>query len=223
MNAIPAWLDILAWIWLALAFVTAAAIGIDFARGRRQSMRIMEAVWPVTALYFGPVVLFFYGRFGRASASGEVTPEHKLYWQNVFISSSHCGAGCTLGDILADVLIAIFGIAIVPLALGTSYILDFIAAYVLGILFQYLPIRAMGEHSRPRALWSAIKADTLSLVAFEIGLFGWMALVRLVWFPGLEADTALFWFMMQIGMVIGFATTYPANWWLVKIGIKHGM
>ncbi len=224
MTGIPGWLDVLAWVWPVLAIVTAAVIVVDIGRGRRQPMRIMEAVWPVTALYFGPAVLAFYGHFGRASAGGEHHhAAHKSYWQSVFISASHCGAGCTLGDIIADAAIAGFGIVLVPFALGTSFILDFSAAYVLGILFQYLPIRAMGEPSRLKALWSAVKADTLSLIAFEIGLFGWMALVRLVWFPGLGADTALFWFMMQVGMVIGFATTYPANWWLVKVGIKHGM
>ncbi|GAB3683712.1 hypothetical protein GCM10028792_33430 [Salinisphaera aquimarina] len=35
--------------------------------------------------------------------------------------------------------------------------------------------------------------------------------------------SATFWFMMQIAMIIGFATAYPANWWLIKRGIKHGM
>jgi uncharacterized protein YqgC (DUF456 family) len=33
----------------------------------------------------------------------------------------------------------------------------------------------------------------------------------------------VFWFMMQIGMIIGFFTSYPANIWLVKKRIKHGM
>lgn len=221
---IPAWLAALAWAALVSACLTAALIVLDIARGRRQPMRIMEVVWPVTALYFGPAGWLLYRRLGRAPAAGEPEPaREKPYWQGVFVSATHCGAGCTLGDILADVLIVVFSISIVPLALGTSYILDFSAAYALGILFQYLPIRAMGEPSRAAALWAAVKADTLSLVAFEIGLFGWMALVQLVWFAGLEANTALFWFMMQVGMVVGFATTYPMNWWLVKAGIKHGM
>ncbi len=35
--------------------------------------------------------------------------------------------------------------------------------------------------------------------------------------------SVVFWFMMQIGMVLGFATTYPANWLLVKWGVKTGM
>jgi Domain of unknown function (DUF4396) len=220
---LPVWLTVLAWISLLLAGASAAAILFDIVRGRRQPMRIMEVVWPVTGLYFGPAVFPFYLRFGRVPTSAGGEARDKKYWQSVFVSSSHCGAGCTLGDILADTLIAVFGIAVVPFALGTSFILDFSAAYAFGILFQYLPIRQMGGHSRLGALWAAVKADTLSLTAFEIGLFGWMALVRLVWFPGLAADTALFWFMMQVGMVIGFATAYPANWWLVKVGIKHGM
>ncbi|MGH8274136.1 MAG: DUF4396 domain-containing protein [Gammaproteobacteria bacterium] len=221
---IPTWLNALAWAALISAGITAAVIVFDIARGRRQPMRIMEVVWPVTALYFGPFGWMLYHRLGRPPAPGEPRPtREKPYWQSVFVSATHCGAGCTLGDILADILIVVFGISIVPLTLGTSYILDFSAAYAFGILFQYLPIRAMGQSSPPAALWAAVKADTLSLVAFEIGLFGWMALVQLVWFPGLKANTALFWFMMQIGMVIGFATTYPMNWWLVKAGIKHGM
>jgi len=33
----------------------------------------------------------------------------------------------------------------------------------------------------------------------------------------------VFWFTMQIAMIAGFATTYPANWLLVKWGIKGGM
>ena len=70
MTTIPAWLEVLSWDWLILAGATALGIGIDIARGRRQPMRIMEAVWPVTALYFGPAVLAFYGRFGRASTGG---------------------------------------------------------------------------------------------------------------------------------------------------------
>jgi len=218
MSRVPAWLDVLSWAGLVLGAATAAGVAVDIARGRRQRMAIMNVVWPVTALYFGPLALPFYRRFGRAPGG---RARHR--WESVFLSTSHCGAGCTLGDILADSLIVSLGIVLVPGAVGTSYILDFSAAYAFGILFQYLPIRSMGRHSPAAALWAAAKADTLSLAAFEIGLFGWMALVHLVWFPGLEADSALFWFMMQVGMIVGFATAYPANAWLVRAGIKHAM
>jgi hypothetical protein len=71
---------------------------------------------------------------------------------------------------------------------------------------------------------AALKADTLSLTAFEIGLFGWMAIYALVIFDGgLRPDSPAYWLMMQIGMIFGFATSYPANVWLIRRGIKEGM
>jgi hypothetical protein len=74
------------------------------------------------------------------------------------------------------------------------------------------------------------KLILFSLAAFEMGLFGWMAIVALVIFGTTFGTTwhenptePVFWFMKQIGMTIGFFTSYPANIWLVKTGIKHGM
>jgi hypothetical protein len=29
--------------------------------------------------------------------------------------------------------------------------------------------------------------------------------------------------VMQIAMVVGFPTTYPVNWWLIRSGIKEKM
>ena len=38
---------------------------------------------------------------------------------------------------------------------------------------------------------------------------------------GLTSPT--YWFMMQIGMVLGFIASFPANWYLVRAGVKPGM
>jgi len=35
--------------------------------------------------------------------------------------------------------------------------------------------------------------------------------------------SAAYWFLMQIGMIIGYFTSWPANAWLVKRGIKVPM
>jgi len=29
--------------------------------------------------------------------------------------------------------------------------------------------------------------------------------------------------MMQIAMIVGYATVYPMNWWLIKSGFKEAM
>ncbi len=39
----------------------------------------------------------------------------------------------------------------------------------------------------------------------------------------LLTDTAAFWLLMQIGMMIGFFTSWPANAWLLARGIKVAM
>jgi hypothetical protein len=56
-----AWLTGLSWAVLAVAFASAGWIVCDiYWRGYRQHMTVMEAVWPVTALYWGPAAIAAY-------------------------------------------------------------------------------------------------------------------------------------------------------------------
>lgn len=52
----------------------------------------------------------------------------------------------------------------------TEYIIELMLAYAAGIAFQYFPIRTMRKVSVAAAVGDAVKADTLSLVAFEVGM-----------------------------------------------------
>ena len=65
-NVIPGWLTAVSWIFVSLALLCAVAILYDvYGRGYRQRVRVMEAVWPITALYLGPLALPAYYRWGR--------------------------------------------------------------------------------------------------------------------------------------------------------------
>jgi hypothetical protein len=44
-----------------------------------------------------------------------------------------------------------------------------------------------------------------------------------LWKPALPIDSSTWWFMMQIGMLIGFLTSWPVNRWLLVRGIKEPM
>ena len=33
----------------------------------------------------------------------------------------------------------------------------------------------------------------------------------------------MYWFLMQVGMMLGFLTSYPVNVWLLKAGLKEKM
>ena len=95
----PTWLTLIAWIWLGISFVSSGVILFDiFVRGHRQPMGVMDAVYPITALYLGPLAWSAYRRWGRLSS-----PRYQLvaraapdYGQSVSvgIAVSHCGAGC---------------------------------------------------------------------------------------------------------------------------------
>jgi hypothetical protein len=53
-----------------------------------------------------------------------------------------------------------------------------------------------------------------------------MALMAFVFFSALHQltpNSAAFWFLMQIGMIVGFCSSWPANVWLVNRGIKVAM
>lgn len=214
-----------------------------------QKMWIMNVVWPVNALYFGPVGLWAYFAIGRKStkehmeqmqkeyqnAGQEDEPKDpvkkaekkgmKAFWQIVSVGVTHCGAGCTLGDIIAEWIVFWTGWMIAGIALWPEYILDFTLAYLLGVVFQFFAIAPMRNLGVKDGLVAAVKADTLSLMAFEVGLFGWMALTYFVFFarPHLHPTEATYWLMMQIGMILGFFTSYPVNIWLIKRGIKEAM
>lgn len=217
------WLTAIAWLALAGAFASAGWLVVELIR-HPQRMWIMNVVWPVTALYMGPLAIWAYRTMGDTGRMAGSRP----FWQKTFVGTTHCGSGCTLGDIIAEFWVfygglAFFGASAVGI-FGTYLVMSYALAYLLGIAFQYFNIAPMRGVWGMSSLWAAIKADTLSLTAFEVGLFGWMALMHFVLFqPRLEPNQAAYWFMMQIGMCIGFLTSYPMNWWLIKVGIKEAM
>jgi Domain of unknown function (DUF4396) len=113
-----------------------------------------------------------------------------------------------------------------PVAVAVAELpVDFALAYVLGIALQYFAIAPMRHLTVRDGIVAAVRPDTLSLGAFEVGMFGWMILVQLMIFPvrHVRPDVPACWLVMQIGMVLGFVTAYPVNWWLVRTGLNERM
>jgi hypothetical protein len=221
-------LTIVAWTSLAVAFGCAAVIAVDAIR-HSQPMKVMNVVWPVTALYFGPLALWMYWRRERAVPENEAAEQPR--WWTISKSTSHCGAGCTLGDIVGEWLVYLTGWSVALFAaedantLTAMIIADFALAWTFGIIFQYFSIVPMHDDiGRARGLWLAVRADTLSIVSFQVGLFGFMALYHLVIYdPPLSVASPGYWLMMQIGMILGFFTSWPVNALLVRAGWKEEM
>ena len=243
---VPNWLHLLSISLIVLGFATAAVIVVEEVR-HPQSMWIMNIVWPVVALFGTLLVGWTYWRYGRLATEEKAVAAKCLNQEppsktetpfpaKVGKGALHCGSGCTLGDIMAEWLA--FAVPVVAVWLGwhslfqeklfAVWILDFIFAFLIGIAFQYFTIAPMRDLGVGEGLWAAVKADTLSLTAWQIGMYSFMALASLYIFPRifglqLEVNSFEFWFMMQIAMLCGFLTSYPVNWWLIRTGIKEAM
>jgi hypothetical protein len=272
----PVWLTAIAWVYLSVCFCCAGIIAYDIVvNHRRQPMGVMNFVFPITALYFGPFAVALYWRWARAAARTAMGPmsmrrapagrtavtsagdglqvpggQHARHgmaggatsgsaarpapsgergrprWVTMAIEVSHCGAGCTLGDVISEFAVFALGLTIAGTTLLAEYVGDYILALVFGIIFQYFAIAPMRGLGLKDGLIAATRADFISLTAFEIGLFGWMAVMAFGLFPAphqLMPSSAAFWLLMQAGMIIGYFTSWPANVWLVKRGIKVPM
>jgi hypothetical protein len=92
------------------------------------------------------------------------------------------------------------GATIAGLALIPEYIGDYLASLALGIAFQYFAIAPMrGLGLRKGLIEAAFPAHHL------------------------QPDHAAYWFLMQIGMIIGYFTAWPVNVLLIRYGIKETM
>jgi hypothetical protein len=221
---------------LALAGVCAAIIALD-EMSRPQRMWIMNAVWPITALFGSVLWLAAYYAWGRGSVLPAASTKSKPPFPvMVFKGSSHCGAGCTLGDIIVEWLAFAAPAIAVWFGWGSLFaektfavwIPDFLLAFLIGIAFQYWTIAPMRNLSFGRGVAAALKADIASITAWQVGMCGMMAIIQFVWFRAAfggiaPVASAEFWFAMQIAMLAGFATSYPVNWLLIRAGWKEQM
>ena len=152
------WVEIIGWVSLAVAFASALVILIDIlGRGYRQKMAIMDWVYPITALYWGPVALWFYFRHGRRNSqpvieeTGPPDPDRMPRWVVLSKAVSHCGAGCTLGDIAGEWLVAGLGLMIAGKSLLADIPMDFVWAWTLGIVSSTSPSCRCARSARSKA------------------------------------------------------------------------
>jgi hypothetical protein len=194
----------------------------------------MDVVWPITALYMGPFAVYLYKRSLPVSRKKPMSEDMKKRierhkndpptWIQTSIAVFHCGAGCSIGDTIAELMVPALALTFAG-EFGTKLIFDFLLAYAFGVAFQYFTVVPMRGLSLGKGLIAAVRADTVSIVLFEVGMFGWMAINNYWVFPSphLRPTMAAFWFMMQIAMIAGFMTALPANAWLIRKGWKEKM
>lgn len=158
---------------LTIAIICFLVIIIDILSGNRQHIMVMNFVYPITALYAGPLALLVYYTIGRKSThkavmqakeTDEKPPgKKKPFWQSVAVGALHCGGGCTIADIIAESVLLAFPLVLFGKKLYGAWAVDYLLALCIGILFQYYAIKPMKDLSLKEGIKAALKADTLSL------------------------------------------------------------
>lgn len=227
-------------IFLSLALLSAIIIVFNLS-SHPQPMKVMNVVWTLTALWSTVLGLAAYFSFGKKTmkmddgmdmhmdmsmgTGMQMEMKQDKFWQKVALSTFHCGAGCTLADIIGESLgyriLSAFGLY----GIGWSWTLDYILALLIGAGFQYAAIRPMMQKASPGSVFSkALKIDFLSLTSWQIGMYGLSYIIFFVILSEPSShNTFGFWFIMQLAMCAGFLFSFPMNWFLIKKGIKPSM
>ncbi len=186
MMATPAWLTPVSWVFVGVALLSAAYIAYDvFVRGTRHATAAMKVVWPLTALYFGPLAIWMYRRYGHHREDGlrahGRAPQADASTA-ALTGGTPGGAASLIGHVVGVPLIVLSGVKIAGLDLWAMILA--VAVIAVAILFAYeffsstVPARGM---SPGRGAAVAALSAVATVLAFDIGMGGWMLFLHFGW------------------------------------------
>jgi manganese oxidase len=209
---------VLAWFGLAAASVVYVAWDC-FVRNNPE-MTVMKWGWVLITLYMGPVALALYVLTDKEPRPGEHEEFIKPLWKQGVGSTVHCIAGDATGIITAAVIVAVLGL---PMTVDLA--IEYAAGFLFGLfIFQALFMKDMAGGRYWTAVVRSFIPEWLSMNLMAAGMF--FVMTQLMMGRDMRAmDPAepQFWFVMSMGVIVGFATAYPVNVWLVAQGLKHGL
>ena len=205
-------------LWFLLTAASLLFVAVDI-RATPESPVLKWGFVLLTA-YTGVVGAFLYVLGCREPLPGLHERYVAARWRQALGSTMHCVAGDGIGILAGAVLSGAFGISgLAEVAL--EYILGFAFGWTI---FQALFMRDMAGGSYRRSLTGTFMAELLSMNLLMAGMVPTvMVLRRCVGPAAADPLTPSFWFVMSMGLLVGFIVAYPMNWWLVANHLKHGM
>ncbi len=212
-------IDYVVYLWLAIALLSAGYVAYDQFRHNPEAP-VMKWGFVLVTLYMGPIGLLLY-----VLADKEPAPDtHEAFvaplWKQGVGSTVHCVAGDATGIILAAAATALLG-----LPMWADLLVEYVAGFLFGLLiFQALFMRAIMGGTYAENVRRSFIPELVSMNAMMAGMAPVMIVLmmgrdmRAMW-PG----EPLFWFVMSLGITVGFALAYPVNVWLVTRQMKHGL
>lgn len=214
-STLPEWLTPVAWTYLTLSVLSAAVIAADIHLGRRRHHGIAsELVWIASGLYLGPFAIALYLSRGRTDpAAGDTTPRRRA---DTVVALLPGGGASAVAHLIAVPFVVAVGWTIAGLAMWPMVVVIAILAVVMVAVYELVASTSVHPgRARTLSVGSAIVAAAVTVGAFDVGMVGWMLLLHVNnAMPPVTEGT--FWFLMQVGVIVGLLTAYPAVAWLLS-------
>jgi hypothetical protein len=129
-------------------------------------------------------------------------------------------AGDATGIILAAVITATLG-----LPMWLDLIVEYIAGFLFGLLiFQSLFMKSMMGGTYRENVRRSFMPEFISMNAMMAGMAPVMSLLMMGRdMRAMEPTEMIFWGVMSLGVIAGYAVAYPVNVWMVARKMKHGL
>ncbi len=204
-------------LWFLLAAVSLLFVAVDI-RTTPESP-VMKWGFVLLTAYTGVVGAFLYVLGCREPLPGLHERYIAARWRQTLGSTMHCVAGDGVGILAGAVLSSALGIAG-----ATEVIIEYTLGFAFGwTIFQALFMRDMAGGSYLRSLTSTFVPELLSMNFLMAGMLPTVMTLR-KYVPSADNPmTPNFWFIMSMGLLVGFVVAYPINGWLVANHLKHGM
>jgi hypothetical protein len=205
-------------LWFVLTAAALLFVAIDI-RSTPESPVLKWGFVLLTA-YTGVIGAFLYILGCREPLPGLHERYVAARWRQVLGSTMHCVAGDGVG-ILAGAVVSAFLLLPRPAEIAVEYVLGFAFGWTI---FQALFMRdSMAGGSYRRALASTFVPELLSMNLLMAGMMPTVMILRRFIVSADNPTAPAFWFVMSMGLLVGFIIAYPMNWWLVANHLKHGM
>jgi len=204
-------------LWFLLAGISLLFVAIDI-RTTPESP-VLKWGFVLFTAYTGVVGAFLYVLGCREPFPGLHERYVAARWRQTLGSTMHCVAGDGVGILAGAVLASVLAL-VGPAEVIVEYVLGFAFGWMI---FQALFMREMAGGSYSRSLTGTFIPELLSMNLLMAGMVPTVMVLRMLIASGTDPLTPAFWFVMSIGLLVGFVIAYAMNWWLVANHLKHGM
>ena len=205
--------------WFVLAAASTLYVAIDQYRNNPEPV-VMKWGFVLVTLYMGPLGLLLYVLADKEPRPGTHEEFVRPLWKQGIGSTIHCVAGDATGIILAAVITASLG-----LPMWLDLIVEYLAGFSFGLfIFQSLFMKSMMGGTYWENVRKSFMPEFISMNFMMAGMAPVMSFLMMGRdMRAMDPTELVFWGVMSLGVIAGFAVAYPSNVWLVARSLKHGL